>query len=104
MRKDLVEVIGITPKDGVLYKAKIAEKVIKGMSKEDFHQKVVKKTCKNPVFGELATFGAGNLSERDRITIRGEFSRIGIPPELTDSNFVLNRIAVVITARSVRVE
>ena len=105
MRKSKVlHLIEFTPENSIFYEAEAAEIKIKGMPKRDFHRKVVKKICKNPAFGALVTFGAGKLSEKDKVTIRGEFSKIGIPADWTNSDYVLDRIAAAIAARSVRVE
>ena len=87
-----------------LYDAEIASKIIDGMTKEQFHKTVLRGVAKNPAFGALVTFGAKSLSDRDKITVRAELAKIGIPASMTCDDESLDRIAEVVADRSIRLK
>lgn len=76
-------------------------KIINAMSREDFHQKVVRGFGRSNLFGGLVSFGAKNLSLEEKQAIRTELLAIGIPLALTESDEDLDDIASAIAGRSV---
>lgn len=98
--KDVVK----TKKTGVIYKQELARKIIMGKTKEQFHHEIVRGVTKDVLFGSLVTFGAGSLSSADKITIRAEMAKAGIPLDLTCSDELLDEIAGMITDRSVQLK
>lgn len=87
-----------------LYNGEIAKKILEGMSREQFHKKVVRGVALSPAFGALVTFGADSLSAHDKITVRTELAKISITYDMTQSDESLNKIAKIIANRSVRLE
>jgi len=75
--------------------------IINAMSREDFHQKVIRGFGRSNAFGGLVSFGAKNILPEERQQIRAELANIGIPLALTESDKDLDDIASAIAGRSV---
>ena len=89
----------------VLYKTKLAVRIVEEMPKDEFQRKFIKGKVitKNPVFGKLVSFGAAELSPSEKVTVQGELYKAGLPFDLTSRDEVLDAIAQAIAKRSVTV-
>lgn len=76
--------------------------IIRGMSKTDFHSRVIKGIAKDRAFGALVTFGADSLDETERTKIGVALSKIDPVFTKSISNDVLDEIATIVAHRSVK--
>ena len=104
MKKISSEALAEAREQNALYKTKLAEKIIDGMSDYYFRRHLKNGVCRKPTFQKLVDFGAESLDNIDKIAIRGDLSWMNIPANLTDSDEVLNNIATIIVARSNNIE
>lgn len=52
------------------------EKYLKEMSKKDFYEKIVTGVARMAEFGALVSFGAKNLSDKERSVLVEEFEKV----------------------------
>ena len=58
--------------------------MIEAMPREDFHKKIVRGVAMTPVFGRLMSLGIDGLSEADKIQLKAELVKAGMPVESAD--------------------
>ena len=80
----------------------IGAKMIEEMSRDDFHQRIIRDVCRLTEFGHLVSAGAGDLAEDEKQTIRKVLARAGIPFSATETDAELDGIATAIASRSVQ--
>ena len=78
--------------------------VIEKMTREEFHQKMIKVIGRRSDFAKLVTFGADTLADDEKKSVRLALAENGIPLETTDSDLKLTEIAREISARAVKLE
>ena len=76
---------------------------IEGMSKHDFHQKVVRGVMRTHEFSKAVSFFVYNLTEDEKEILRKELSEIGLPSEYTMDDDDLDAIIGQIMDRAVHV-
>jgi len=77
--------------------------IIRAMSRDDFHKKIVRKIGNSSAFGAAVSLGAEHISAEERFIVRKALDEAGIPISLTESNSDLDDVIAVITARAVTV-
>lgn len=80
--------------------AEIGVKFIEDMSRDDFHQNVIKGVAQKLVFGHLVSAGAHDLSDQEKDVLREYFREIS-PKIAPVTNRDFNDIATAIVSRSV---
>ena len=75
--------------------------IIEGISRDDFHKKFIRGICQSREFGYLETFLAEHTPEDYKIKVRKDLEKLGVPLELTESDYDLNNTITAITSRAV---
>ncbi|MBQ3445959.1 hypothetical protein IJG29_04555 [Candidatus Saccharibacteria bacterium] len=75
--------------------------IIRGMTRDEFYQNIVKGVAKTSEFSALVVAGPARLLDSERNTLRKQLAEAGIPYDATVTDEDLIDIAVVIAGRSV---
>ena len=77
------------------------EKIIRAMSRTDFHRKIIRGVCRTAAFGHLVSAGAEDLTPAEKAQVRDALAAAGLPRSCMESDPDLSLIAFAIAGRSV---
>lgn len=75
--------------------------IIRAMSREDFHQNIIKGICKSIEFSHLVLAGAQDLSEEEKDYVKEALARVA-PKIKLESDEDFDEVARAIASRSVK--